>query len=76
MGCPVLTLVFDRGMVSDSNLTDIESVPKKYIIYLDKDQISGIVGSTLLDFENLDFNNPGDKLLELGFTKFDHQYII
>ncbi len=36
------TIVFDRGMVSDSNLALLESEPIKYISAMDKNQLEGV----------------------------------
>lgn len=72
LGHKNITIVFDRGMVSDANLTDIEEATLKYISALDKDQIPGIAKETLKKFKDLDVDNPEPKLHELGFTKFDN----
>lgn len=41
-GLKNITLVFDRGIVSDDNLEDINEQGLKYVSALDKDQIPGI----------------------------------
>ncbi len=58
-------------MVSHDNLTDINKASIKYISALDKDQISNIAGILLDEFHSLDENNPGPKLNELRFKKYD-----
>ena len=65
------TLVFDRGMVSDDNLTRIEGDGIKYISAMDKNQIEEI---TSLDFNQFSYLDPRyidkqAKGLE-GFTEF------
>jgi len=42
-----ITAVFDRGFVSDSNLSDIESDGIKYITAMDRNQIEGICGESV-----------------------------
>lgn len=49
------TVVFDRGMVSDDNLTLLEDERIKYISAMDKNQIEGI---TSLDFTKFSHLNP------------------
>lgn len=46
-----ITAVFDRGFVSDENLTDIESDGIKYITAMDRNQIENICGE-LVQFTN------------------------
>ena len=41
-GLKNVTLVFDRGIVSDENLDEIDAQGLKYVSALDKDQIAGI----------------------------------
>ncbi len=69
-----ITLVFDRGMVSNENLIKIDKASIKYISALDKDQIAGIVGDIVKSFECLDVSKSlGSQLIKLGFTKYDRQ---
>jgi len=51
------TLVFDRGMVSDDNLSFLEGedIKIKYISAMDKNQIQGI---TKIDFSTFSYFNP------------------
>jgi transposase len=49
------TVVFDRGMVSDDNLTLLEEEEIKYISAMDKNQIEGITG---LDFTKFSYLKP------------------
>lgn len=51
------TLVFDRGMVSDKNLSELENEEIKYITAMDKNQIKGITG---LDFSKFSYFKPDD----------------
>jgi len=37
------TLVFDRGMVSEDNLSSLEEAEVKYITAMDRNQIEGII---------------------------------
>ena len=48
------TLVFDRGMVSDENLTRLEAHPIKYISALDRNQIEGLTGVDFMKFAHFD----------------------
>lgn len=50
-----ITVVFDRGMVSDDNLTLLEEEKIKYISAMDKNQIEGITG---LDFTKFSYLKP------------------
>ena len=59
------TLVFDRGMVSDENLGDLEAQNIKYISAMDRSQLEGITGLDFTLFSHLDPANVGaqaDKL--------------
>jgi transposase len=49
-----VTLTFDRGMVSDSNLRLLEEAEMKYISAMDKDQIEGLTGIDFRTFSHLD----------------------
>ncbi len=48
------TLVFDRGMVSDENLGDLEEKEIKYISAMDRSQLEGITGLDFTLFSHLD----------------------
>lgn len=52
---PTITLTFDRGMVSDSNLDLLEQAKIKYISAMDKDQIEGLTG---IDFDRFSHLAP------------------
>ena len=54
-----VTLVFDRGMVSDDNLSMLEDAGIKYITAMDKNQIQGI---TCLDFKQF-LNFKSEKVI-------------
>jgi transposase len=49
-----VTLTFDRGMVSDSNLRLLEAAEIKYISAMDKDQIEGLSGIDFHAFSHLE----------------------
>jgi hypothetical protein len=49
-----VTLTFDRGLVSDDNLTALEQAQLKYISAMDKDQIEGITGLDFSLFSHLE----------------------
>jgi len=49
-----ITMVFDRGIVSDENLLLLESKALKYVTALDRDQIAQIPGIPLEHFRDLD----------------------
>ena len=50
-----VTLTFDRGLVSNDNLTAFEQAKLKYISAMDKDQIEGLTG---LDFNSFSHLKP------------------
>ena len=54
------TLVFDRGMVSDDNLTYIESYNIKYITAMDKNQIRSIANIDFNEYTKLNLDNVED----------------
>lgn len=66
-----ITIVFDRGIVSEDNLKYITEKGLKYISALDKDQIPNIKGIDLSVFADLSFNNFKEHLLKDGFTCYD-----
>jgi len=72
------TLVFDRGMVSDDNLSTLESGEIKYISAMDKNQIEGITG---IDFKKYSCLKPEiikkQTSILKGFTKMnDNTYYL
>jgi len=69
---PETTLVFDRGMVSDDNLTLIEEAEIKYISAMDKSQLEGITGLDFSLFSHLDLNRVFEQAADLpDFTKLN-----
>lgn len=67
-----VSIVFDRGLVSDENLDLIEDKNLKYITALDRDQIPNIVNIDLEVFKDLDSDNALEHIPRLsGFQKFD-----
>ena len=70
-GLKKISLVFDRGIVSDDNLELVDQASLKYISALDKSQIPGVVGKGLNIFSSLKSGVDIEKLSE--FKKFDHR---
>ncbi len=68
-GLKRVSLVFDRGIVSDDNLELIDQASLKYISGLDKNQIPGIIGKGLNIFSSLKIGTDIKKFS--GFKKFD-----
>jgi len=66
-----ITLIFDRGIVSDKNLDYITARKLKYISALDKDQIEGIEGINLSLFEALTLENFKVRLSQAKFHLYD-----
>lgn len=60
------TMVFDRGMVSDDNLTLLEEAGVKYISAMDKNQITEITG--------VDFMQYADMTAETVIKKMDGRF--
>jgi len=68
-----VTLVFDRGIISDENAMLIEDARMKYISALDRNQIASC-GVNLEPFRNLDINKVDETVpLPAGFKKYDDQ---
>lgn len=66
------TVVFDRGMVSDDNLTLLEEEQIKYISAMDKNQIEGISGLDFTTFSYLDPDQVDTQAENLAeFTKIN-----
>jgi len=72
-GVEKITLVFDRGMVSEKNLSLIEEKEFCYISALDKDQIPLVKGLDLAIFKGDDSQKIIKNILEHGFEKFDDE---
>ncbi len=71
-GFEKITLVFDRGMVSDDNLAHLENQKKYlYITSLDKNQLSGVERINSERFKNLSEETTEKKILSIGLTKYD-----
>jgi transposase len=66
-----MTLVFDRGIVSDDNLTAIQEAGLKYLSALDKDQIATIPGLDLSGLADLSHENFKERLLQQDFVTYD-----
>jgi len=73
-GLRKISLVFDRGIVSDENMELVDKKSLKYISALDKDQIPKIAGKELKAFSPLSLENIATEIEGLsGFRKFDEQ---
>lgn len=71
-----ISLVFDRGIVSETNLELIDSHGLKYITALDKNQIPQIPGINLSVFSQLDPDNIEEQLSKLSqFKKYDARLV-
>jgi transposase len=67
-----IILVFDRGMVSDENLLNLETKQSYlYITALDKPQISGVEKVNLERFEDFTDETTEKEILSKGLTKYD-----
>jgi transposase len=66
-----INMVFDRGIVSDDNLTYICDKNLKYISALDKDQIPKIASIDLSVFNDITFDNFESHLVKHKFKKYD-----
>ena len=69
LGQKNVTLVFDRGIVSEDNAVLIEEAQMKYISALDRNQIPGC-GVSLEPFQGLQADNPSPPE---GFKFYDEQ---
>ena len=68
-----VTLVFDRGIISDDNAALIEDAQMKYISALDRNQIPAC-GVSLESFKGLEIEKTTDTVpLQAGFNKYDDQ---
>jgi transposase len=68
LGGSNVTLVFDRGIISDDNAGLIDAARMKYISALDRNQIPSC-GISLKPFENLSITDKSQK--PEGFKKYD-----
>ncbi len=66
-----VTVVFDRGIVSDDNLTAIQEAGLKYLSALDKDQIATIPGIDLSVCREISGENFSEHLRHHDFVKYD-----
>jgi len=68
-----VTLVFDRGIISDDNADLIEDAQMKYISALDRNQIPSC-GVSLEPFKALEIDNAAETIpIPPGFKKYDDQ---
>jgi len=66
-----VTLVFDRGIVSEDNAEIIDNATMKYISALDRNQIPSC-GVSLKPFEGLSYERDTQRIpIPAGFKKFD-----
>ena len=73
LGDKNVTLVFDRGIISDDNANLIEDAQMKYISALDRNQIPGC-GVSLEPFKELEIDrNNEHHTVPTGFKKYDDQ---
>lgn len=72
-GIEKITLVFDRGLVSEKNLSLIEEGKFKYISALDKDQIPSVKDLDLAIFEGDDPDQIIKNIKEHDFEKLDEE---
>jgi len=74
-GLRQISLVFDRGIVSDKNMELVDKKSLKYISALDKDQIPKIAGEELKAFSFLSPENIATEIKVLpGFREFDEHF--
>ena len=66
-----ITLVVDRGLVSDENLDSIATNHLKYISALDKDHIPSIEGIDVTVFRDLTLDHFKERLVQQCFTRYD-----
>jgi len=67
-----IILVFDRGMVSDENLLNLENNHSYlYITALDKPQIAGVEKVNLVRFKDFTNEITEKEILSKGLTKYD-----
>jgi transposase len=67
-----IILVFDRGMVSDENLLNLENKQSYlYITALDKPQITGVEKVNLERFKDFTDETTEKEILSKGLTKYD-----
>src|SRR3990172_10669585 len=67
-----IILVFDRGMVSDENLLNLENNQNYlYITALDKNQIAGVEKINLERFKDFTNKTTEKEILSKGLTKYD-----
>jgi transposase len=65
-----VTMVFDRGIISDDNAQMIEDAQMKYISALDRNQIPGC-GVDLAPFKQISIDDESPK--PVGYKKYDDQ---
>ena len=68
----ITTLVFDRGMVSESNLEQLQQAGIKYISAMDRNQLEKLTGLDFTIFSHLSPERIDEQAKSLeGFTKLD-----
>lgn len=71
-----ITMVFDRGIVSEDNLTLLESKDLKYISALDRDQIAQVPGVPLPLFQDLDPKRIEEQVAQWkAFQRYNDQQV-
>jgi transposase len=70
-----INIVFDRGIVSDDNLTYICDKNLKYISALDKDQIPKIASIDLSVFDDITVDNLKSHLFKHKFKQYDESLL-
>jgi transposase len=69
-----MTLVFDRGMVSDDNLARLEANQIKYITAMDRNQMENICGIDFTEFKHLESDKVEEQAGKLAnFTCIDNR---
>ena len=67
-----ITLIFDRGMVSNDNLVSLENEKIKYISAMDRNQLEGITGIDFTIFSDIEPEHIETQVDKLpGFIKLD-----
>ena len=68
-----VTIVFDRGIMSDDNTTLIEKAKLKYISCMDRNQIPSC-GVSLIPFKDLEVDDDANCIVyPKGFKKYDNE---
>lgn len=70
-GLKKCTLIFDRGMVSEDNLLELQKLKMHFVTAINRNQINGLNLFDLSYFNNLKMNEPIEKQLP-GYKKYDN----